>query len=271
MTRTAKIAAALMLALAVAASLACGGTPTAAPEPPTPLPASPAPEPPTPLPATPMPTPTAEPSPTPAPTPTVAPTPSYSSDAAMNDIFPGFRRMPTDLAAALAEVVERGDTSLVPVLVEVLRFMPTRDSLERVGQALRDLTGQQFESLDWDAWVSWLGRNIESYQPPPHYAAWKARVYADIDPRMAQFILPAAEFSRIELSEVTWGGVATDGIPDLKNPRALSPDEIDYLSPDDRVFGVSIDGERKAYPLRIVNAHEMVNDTVGGEPISLMW
>ncbi len=263
MTITAKIAAALALALAVAASLACGGTPTAAP--------TPTPEPPTPLPASPAPAPTAEASPTPAPSPTAAPTPSYSSDAAMNDIFPGFRRMPTDLAAALAEVVERDDTSLVPVLVEVLRFMPTRDSLERVGQALRDLTGQQFESLDWDAWVSWLGRNIEFYQPPPHYAAWKARVYADIDPRIAQFILPAAEFSRIALSEVTWGGVATDGIPDLKNPRALSPDEIDYLSPDDRVFGVSINGERKAYPLRIVNAHEMVNDTVGGEPISLMW
>ena len=39
----------------------------------------------------------------------------------------------------------------------------------------------------------------------------------------------------------------------------------------DRVFGVTINGESRAYPLRIVNAHEMVNDTVGGEPISLLW
>ena len=41
--------------------------------------------------------------------------------------------------------------------------------------------------------------------------------------------------------------------------------------PGDGVLGVNINGETKAYPLRIVNAHEMVNDTVGGEPISLMW
>ncbi|HIC76097.1 MAG TPA: DUF3179 domain-containing protein, partial [Candidatus Poseidoniales archaeon] len=30
------------------------------------------------------------------------------------------------------------------------------------------------------------------------------------------------------------------------------------------VFGVTIEGESRAYPLRIVNAHEMVNDVVGG-------
>ena len=40
---------------------------------------------------------------------------------------------------------------------------------------------------------------------------------------------------------------------------------------NDRVFGVTINGDSRAYPLRIVNAHEMVNDVVGEEPISLMW
>ena len=62
-----------------------------------------------------------------------------------------------------------------------------------------------------------------------------------------------------------------DGIPDLQNPSTLAPHEADYLSLDDRVFGVSINGEHRAYPLRIINAHEMANDIVGGEPIALAY
>ena len=92
-----------------------------------------------------------------------------------------------------------------------------------------------------------------------------------LDSRFALFLRPAREFSRIDLTEVVWGGVLPDGIPDLRNPKLLSPADADYLNLTDRVFGVTINGESRAYPLRIVNAHEMVNDTVGGEPISLMW
>jgi hypothetical protein len=47
--------------------------------------------------------------------------------------------------------------------------------------------------------------------------------------------------------------------------------EAVYFDADDRVFGVTIEGESRAYSLRIVNAHEIVNYVVGGEPISLMW
>ena len=44
-----------------------------------------------------------------------------------------------------------------------------------------------------------------------------------------------------------------------------------YLNPDDRVFGVEINGDARAYPLRIANWHEMVNDIVGGVPVSLAY
>ena len=47
--------------------------------------------------------------------------------------------------------------------------------------------------------------------------------------------------------------------------------DADYLYADERVFGVSINGEHRAYPLRIVNPHEMVNDSLGREPFVLMW
>ena len=48
-------------------------------------------------------------------------------------------------------------------------------------------------------------------------------------------------------------------------------DEADYLNWDDRVFGVSINGEHRAYPLRILNPHEMANDVVGGVPFALAY
>ena len=195
----------------------------------------------------------------------------YDSNAAMYDIFPAFSLVPSDLDEILDEVVAENDQSLVPFLAEILRFMPSSRPYELIGQALRDLTGQDFASEDWDAWMDWVGQNSDKYEPPSEYATWKSGMYAAIDPRIAQFIRPAKEFSRIDLTEVVWGGVRTDGIPDIRNPRSLTPAEADYMEPGDRVFGVHINGESRAYPLRIVNAHEMVNDTLGGEPISLMW
>ena len=267
----------------IVVALACGGSePVESPPSPSPL----AVERPTAAPTEEAATPTSEPAATatspPVSTPTsvaVATTPpadtptpeGYDSNVAMYDIFPAFSLVPSDLEDILDEVVAENDQSLVPFLVEISRFMPSRRSNDLIGQALRDLTGQDYASEDWDAWMDWVGQNSDLYEPPSEYAVWKAGIYAAIDPRISLFLRPAKEFSRIDLSEVVWGGVRTDGIPDLRNPRALTPDEADYMEPDDRIFGVHINGESKAYPLRIVNAHEMVNDTVGGEPISLMW
>ncbi len=213
---------------------------------------------------------------------TLADTPKpagYNSNNAMFDILPEFslipaeleELLPSDFEEKLDEVVAENDQSLAPFLVEISRFMPTSTSTELVGQALRDLTGQDFAGDDWEEWMDWVGQNRDQYEPPSEYATWKADFYAAIDPRMGQALRSAREFSRIDLSEVVWGGVYTDGIPDLWNPLTITPAEADYIWPGDRVLGVNINGETKAYPLRIVNAHEMVNDTVGGEPISLMW
>lgn len=62
-----------------------------------------------------------------------------------------------------------------------------------------------------------------------------------------------------------------DGIPDLTNPPVVSAGKATYLEPLDRVFGVSLGGEHRAYPLRILNAHEMANDVVGGVPFALAY
>ena len=54
------------------------------------------------------------------------------------------------------------------------------------------------------------------------------------------------------MEERVGGGRARDGHPDLTNPRVIPRQEAGYLFDDDRVFGVSFNGEHRAYPLRIL-------------------
>ena len=188
----------------------------------------------------------------------------------MYRLFPGFARVSNQTLRAMAEARERGDVSQVPVLVEVLRFLPSEEAQREAVLTLESLTGQSLGD-DWGAWMEWLGRNAQDYPPPEGYLEWKLNILAQIDPRFRLFFKDAERTARIRLTEVVWGGVVPDGIPDLRNPKTVPPEEADYLRPDDRVFGVTINGQSRAYPLRIVNAHEMVNDVLGGEPIALSW
>ena len=199
-----------------------------------------------------------------------APSSSYDSELTMG-LFSGFT-MPSERAlGALKSIEEQHDTSQVPVLIEVIRFQPSQGTRDAFAKTLRALTGESFGGNDWPEWMEWHGKNRADFRPPPQYAAWKARLLSLIDRRFALFLRTAEETSRIDLTEVVWGGVIPDGIPDLRNPPVIPANYAAYLGLDERVFGVSINGESRAYPLRITNPHEMVNDVLGGEPISLLW
>jgi hypothetical protein len=76
----------------------------------------------------------------------------------------------------------------------------------------------------------------------------------------------------IPLSEIRGGGPGRDDIPALASPNFLTADKVGGLLHDsDRVIGVYLNGEAKAYPIRILNWHELVNDTVGGRPVLVTW
>jgi len=47
--------------------------------------------------------------------------------------------------------------------------------------------------------------------------------------------------------------------------------DASYLSQDEQVFGVDLGGAQRAYPLRMLGWHEMLNDTLGGRPITLSY
>ena len=71
--------------------------------------------------------------------------------------------------------------------------------------------------------------------------------------------------------EIAFGGPPKDGIPSLTNPETVSVDAADHLRDDDRVVGVSLGGQDRAYPVRALMYHEAVNDEVGGVPIAVVY
>ena len=62
-----------------------------------------------------------------------------------------------------------------------------------------------------------------------------------------------------------------DSIPALTNPAFLEPSQVQYLAEDDLVLGLAINGEAKAYPHNIGWWHEIINDVVGGQPVSVTF
>jgi len=166
---------------------------------------------------------------------------------------------------------DSGDTSFVPVLLDLLffRFVIPGIAIDPIRSALTKLTGENFADPGWRDWFIWLGRHPE-VEATPGYADWKSQLFKRIDPRISLFFYNGVR-ARIRLEEIVWGGVARDGIPDLNDAPVIPASQAGYLNPDGRVFGVSINGEHRAYPLRILNAHEMANDVLGGEPIALAY
>jgi len=76
----------------------------------------------------------------------------------------------------------------------------------------------------------------------------------------------------VPLNEIADAGPARDAIPALDHPKFMAAKDADrFLRAKDRVLAVSINGAAKAYPVKILNWHEIVNDEVGGQPITVTW
>ena len=193
----------------------------------------------------------------------------YDPNRTMYGIWDGLGHDTGDSLAALEDTVFYNDKSQAYVILEALKFL-NLDVASAGLDTLTELTGEDFD-FDRRRWREFIGAREEEYVPPSDYGRWKVNGLAVIDTEMAALLEPGIEHSRVNLTEVVWGGVRVDGIPPLEHPPHVLPEEAAYLLPDDRVFGVSINGEHRAYPLRVMNAHELANDTLGGEPISLVY
>jgi len=86
--------------------------------------------------------------------------------------------------------------------------------------------------------------------------------------RMLGFDLSEAT---IPVKEIRRGGPPPDGIPSIDAPKFTPVAEVDFLEPDDTIIAFEKDGIARAYPFRILIWHEIVNDTVAGQPIAVVY
>ena len=75
----------------------------------------------------------------------------------------------------------------------------------------------------------------------------------------------------IPLDKIKGGGPPKDGIPSIDNPVFATVSDSQFMSDSDTVIGLEINGQAKAYPLFILVWHEIVNDKVGGLPVSVTY
>ncbi|MCA9409290.1 MAG: DUF3179 domain-containing protein [Candidatus Omnitrophica bacterium] len=87
-----------------------------------------------------------------------------------------------------------------------------------------------------------------------------------------------ADISDFDISNPTFdlmvlrsGGVEQDAIPAIDAPKFDQAQAAYFFLDDDRVISVEIGGEARAYPLKVLNWHEIINDQILGTPIAVTW
>ncbi len=172
---------------------------------------------------------------------------------------------------AVEHIVTAGDRRFVAVFVELIRASEVRiaapDVRQEAAEALERLTGESF-GADWPAWVRWYAGS--DLAPPPGFVGFKGRLLGRIDPQFER-LLRDEHPSRIRTEEIVWGGVAYEGIPALDRPKVVRAGEATWLGPDEPVFGIRLRDAARAYPLRILDWHEMANDELDGVAFSLAY
>jgi hypothetical protein len=108
----------------------------------------------------------------------------------------------------------------------------------------------------------------------PEGNAQSTDVVPKIVPPSAQELLRLAQSTTplVPLSEIKSGGPPPDGIPAIDQPLWITPSEAAReVAPLEPVISLVIDGDERAYPLAVMTWHEIVNDHVGGRPVTVTF
>jgi len=169
--------------------------------------------------------------------------------------------------AAAEILMARGDPDMIPSLVLLMRIGGSHLVTQRVLQAL---TGEELKT--WRDAMHYQEAHPE-IAPHPSYYDLKFWYWGGIDEGFLSFFNDPLDPNelRIRFEEITWGGALYDAIPPLDNPTLMAAQDSDYLLETDLVFGIEINGDARAYPLRIMGWHEMLNDVIGGVPVALAY
>ncbi len=163
-----------------------------------------------------------------------------------------------------------GDPRYVAWLVDIIRSNVSNVVSVSASEALERLTGLAGTGAAFnDAQLFGSFQQTQGIDPGPGYREWKIALYTVFDSEFGPLLASVA--TEVELSRIHFGGVPRAGIPELNDPARVGAIEATWMIDDELVMGAVVDGVAVAYPLRIVLHHELVNDTVGGRPVALVY
>jgi hypothetical protein len=181
----------------------------------------------------------------------------------------------TGVVVELAEAMgASGDAAWVPYLIDLYRFYGVGETIGPIAINLAALTGEPIPDdprLIYNTYGRWMHREeplpYDQFSGLQGYILWKSLVYSQADVAFADLIAQIED--PILASQIQWGGVRRGGIPELNAPLTVSVEQADWMTDEELTFGAVINGEVRSYPHRILDHHEMANDTLGGEPVAL--
>lgn len=179
---------------------------------------------------------------------------------------------------ALQKVAESGDPRLAWIVSDLMRFVTERRVHHQLSEAAGQLLGKDFDQrLNWgpvtDHLIAW------DIPAPPEYLKYKRAIFTGFVPGWDRIFTEG----EIDWRLVSWGGVLIDDrpydttdeacncIPAADNPEVTSAEDATWLCDDAIVFGIEVGGETRAYPRRIMEVREMVNDTLGGRDLGIPY
>ena len=183
-----------------------------------------------------------------------------------------------DQSLALSEIVDSQDPRIVWLISDLLRFAGGQRLTSELHDAASSLLGKDLPNQNhWgnvtDHLIAW------DIPAPPNYLEAKRAIFTNMVEGWDQIFVEGD----IDWRHVSWGGVLIDDraydttdarcncIPAADNPEVSSAAEATWLADDAIVFGVEINGEARAYPRRIMEVREMVNDTLGGRDLGIPY
>jgi hypothetical protein len=183
-----------------------------------------------------------------------------------------------DQDIALAEIGASGDPRLAWIVSDMMRFISSRALNAKLAETATQLLGKPIPEVN-----SWgiLTDHLMAWEisAPPDYLPVKRAIFTSVLPGWDKIF----KEGDIDWRFVSWGGVPIDArpfdqtdqrcncIPAADNPKVSSAAEATWLKDSDVVFGVVVNGEARAYPRRIMEVREMVNDTLGGRDLGIPY
>ena len=179
---------------------------------------------------------------------------------------------------ALDVIAKSNDPRLVWIISDLMRFVTNRDLTTVLHGVAAELLGKDLGNQNpWgavtDHLIAW------DIPAPPDYLQTKRAIFVNVVPGWDRIFVEGD----IDWRHVSWGGVRIDDrpfdttddacncIPAADNPDVSSAADATWLKDDDIVFGIGVNGEYRAYPRRIMEIREMVNDTLGGRHLGIPY